>query len=304
MAFGPCRRADQRGMSGAMHLLVLGFGYSASAFAREIRAECASLTVTARSAEKVVRLGAESWDALIFDGRSSHPALESAIARATHILVSAPPSEMGDPVINALEGALMRAPHLERVLYLSTVGVYGDHEGAWVDEESPLRPVSQRSLQRVAAERAWMIFASNKGIDLGIFRLSGIYGPGRSAIDNLRAGTARRIIKPGQVFNRIHVADIAGALCAAIRHEGALGVFNLTDQEPAPPQDVVEFAAKLLKLPVPPDIPFEEAQLSEMGRSFYGENKRVANGLIRSALDYTFRCPTYREGLRACIEMP
>lgn len=156
-------------------------------------------------------------------------------------------------------------------------------------------------MQRVAAEKAWLDFAEAKGLDLGIFRLSGIYGPGRSAIDNLKAGTARRIIKPGQVFNRIHVADIAGALCAAIRHEGTLGVFNLTDHEPAPPQDVVEFAASLLGLPAPPDIPFEEAQLSEMGRSFYGENKRVSNGLIRAALGYTFRCPTYREGLRACL---
>jgi nucleoside-diphosphate-sugar epimerase len=203
--------------------------------------------------------------------------------------------------LRALGPQFHEARALERVLYLSTVGVYGDHEGGWVDEESPLRPVSQRSLQRVAAERAWQAFADGRNIDLGIFRLSGIYGPGRSAIDNLKAGTARRIIKPGQVFNRIHVDDIAGALCAAIRNPGRLDVFNLTDHEPAPPQDVVEFAAMLLRLPIPAAIPFEEAQLSEMGRSFYGENKRVANGLIRSALGYTFRCPTYREGLKACL---
>ncbi|MBN8533281.1 MAG: SDR family oxidoreductase [Rhizobiales bacterium] len=284
-----------------MHLLILGFGYSASAFAREIRPECASITVTARSAEKVDRLRAESWDALPFDGLTSAPALNAAVHRATHVLVSAPPSEVGDPVLRALGPRLLEAPVLKRVLYLSTVGVYGDHEGAWVDEESPLRPVSQRSLQRVAAENSWQVFAASRNIDLGIFRLSGIYGPGRSAIDNLRAGTARRIIKPGQVFNRIHVADIAGALSAAIRCNGPLGVFNLTDHEPAPPQDIVEFAARLLNVPVPPDIPFDEAKLSEMGRSFYGENKRVTNGLIRSALNYTFRCPTYREGLRACL---
>lgn len=284
-----------------MNLVILGFGYSASAFAREIRAECASIAVTARSPEKVARLRAEGWDALRFDGSESTPELDAALQSATHVLVSAPPSETGDPVLRALKSRLGAALALRRVLYLSTVGVYGDHEGGWVDEESPLHPVSQRSLQRVAAEKAWQDFAEAKGLDLGIFRLSGIYGPGRSAIDNLKAGTARRIIKPGQVFNRIHVADIAGALCAAIRHEGTLGVFNLTDHEPAPPQDVVEFAASLLGLPAPPDIPFEEAQLSEMGRSFYGENKRVSNGLIRAALGYTFRCPTYREGLRACL---
>lgn len=284
-----------------MHLLILGFGYSAAAFAREIRGECASITVTARSAEKVVRLCAEGWDALAFDGIRSAPELDAALARATHVLVSAPPSEAGDPVLRALGPQLHEASVLGRVLYLSTVGVYGDHEGGWVDEESPLRPVSQRSLQRVAAEQAWQAFAAHRSVDLGIFRLSGIYGPGRSAIDNLKAGTARRIIKPGQVFNRIHVDDIAGALCAAIRHPGRLDVFNLTDHEPAPPQDVVEFGAMLLGLPVPLAIRFEEAALSEMGRSFYGENKRVTNGLIRSALGYTFRRPTYREGLRACL---
>lgn len=284
-----------------MHLLILGFGYSASAFAIEARGLFSSITVTARSPEKVARLKGEGWDALPFDGEAANPELEATIARATHVLVSAPPGDRGDPALRVLRGALSASPALKRVMYLSTVGVYGDHDGQWVDEESPLRPVSLRSRQRVEAEQGWEAFARDKGCDLGIFRLSGIYGPGRSAIDNLRAGTARRIIKPGQVFNRIHVADIAGALANASRHEGTLGRFNLTDHEPAPPQDVVEFAAHLVGVPVPPDIPFEEAQLSEMGRSFYGENKRVANGLIRSALGYRFRCPTYREGLRACL---
>jgi len=170
-----------------------------------------------------------------------------------------------------------------------------------VDEDTPLRPVSIRSRERVEAESRWQDEARASHVDLGIFRLSGIYGPGRSAIDNLKAGTARRIIKPGQVFNRIHVADIAGALSAAVRHEGALGTFNLTDDEPAPPEDVVEYAANLLGLPVPPGIPFEDARLSEMGRSFYGEVKRVSNGKIKRALSYSFRCPTYREGLKASM---
>jgi nucleoside-diphosphate-sugar epimerase len=284
-----------------MNLLILGFGYSASAFALEVRGLFASITVTARSPEKVARLRADGWNALPLDGERSNEALESAIATATHLLVSAPPGEGSDPALRMLRPALIASPTLRRVMYLSTVGVYGDHDGQWVDEESPLKPVSLRSRQRVEAEEGWQAFADEKACDLGIFRLSGIYGPGRSAIDNLRAGTARRIIKPGQVFNRIHVADIAGALAAASRHEGRLGTFNLTDHEPAPPQDVVEYAAHLLGLPVPPDIPFEAAQLSEMGRSFYGENKRVSNGLIRAALNYRFRFPTYREGLRACL---
>ncbi len=237
-----------------MNLLILGFGYSASAFALEARALFSTITVTARSPEKVARLRGEGWDALPFDGEASNPELDARIAAATHILVSAPPGDRGDPALRVLHSALAASPALKRVMYLSTVGVYGDHEGQWVDEESPLKPVSLRSRQRVEAEEGWQAFAREKACDLGIFRLSGIYGPGRSAIDNLRAGTARRIIKPGQVFNRIHVADIAGALVAASRHEGTLGIFNLTDLEPAPPQDVVEFAAILLGMPVPPDI--------------------------------------------------
>lgn len=284
-----------------MNLLILGLGYSARAFALEARGLFPSIVVTARSPEKVARLRGEGWSALPFDGESASLELETAISGASHVLVSAPPGERGDPALRVLRAALAASPALKRVMYLSTIGVYGDHDGQWVDEESPLRPVSPRARQRLAAEEAWQAFARQKACDLGIFRLSGIYGPGRSAIDNLRAGTARRIIKPGQMFNRIHVADIAGALVAASHHEGPLGTFNLTDHEPAPPQDVVEFAALLLGLPVPPDIPFEAAELSEMGRSFYGENKCVANGLIRSTLRYRFRCPTYREGLRACL---
>jgi len=284
-----------------MNLLILGLGYSARAFALEARGLFPSIVVTARSPEKVARLRGEGWSALPFDGESASPELETAISGASHVLVSAPPGERGDPALRVLRAALAASPALKRVMYLSTIGVYGDHDGQWVDEESPLQPVSPRARQRLAAEEAWQAFARQKACDLGIFRLSGIYGPGRSAIDNLRAGTARRIIKPGQMFNRIHVADIAGALVAASHHEGPLGTFNLTDHEPAPPQDVVEFAALLLGLPVPPDIRFEAAELSEMGRSFYGENKCVANGLIRSTLRYRFRCPTYREGLRACL---
>jgi nucleoside-diphosphate-sugar epimerase len=282
-----------------VNLLIIGFGYSASAFAREFRAECTRLSVTARSTEKVARLAAEGWEALAFDGEVLSPALLGCAAQTTHLVVSAPPGTAGDPV---LRSALLDAmPALQRVLYLSTVGVYGDHHGAWVDEETPLRPVSARSIERVEAEENWRNEAQARRLDLGIFRLSGIYGPGRSAIDNLRTGTARRIIKPGQVFNRIHVADIAGALAAAMRHAGTLGVFNLTDDEPAPPEDVVEFAANLLGLPVPPGISFEEAQLSEMGRSFYGEVKRVSNAKIKRVLGYAFRCPTYREGLAASM---
>ena len=281
-----------------MRLVIVGFGYSARAIAQAL-GPLEHLSVTARSVEKVAALQAEGFDAVRFDGKEVEPAFEQALLGATHLLMSAPPDEEGDPLINAAEDVLMQAPALGHVAYLSTVGVYGDHGGDWVDENSALRPVSLRSRLRVIAERAWMITASNKKLNLGIFRLSGIYGPGRSALDNLKAGTARRIIKPGQVFNRIHVGDIGAAVAAGLKQPEKLQVFNLTDDEPAPPQDVVEYAARLMGLPVPPAIPFEEAPLSPMGRSFYGENKRVSNARIKAALGYTFRYPTYREGLDA-----
>lgn len=281
-----------------MKLCIVGFGYSSRAVAQAL-GPTQHLTVTARSAEKVAALRDEGFDAHRFDGLLVEPEFEQALAGATHLLMSAPPDETGDPLLNAAEAVLMQAPKLAHVAYLSTVGVYGDHDGAWVDEDSPLRPVSARSRQRVAAEAAWTALAAQKGLDLGIFRLSGIYGPGRSAIENLKAGTARRIIKAGQVFNRIHVTDIGGAVAAGLRQPKKLGVFNLTDDEPAPPQDVVEYAARLIGVPVPPAIPFDQAPLSPMGRSFYGENKRVSNARIKSVLGYPFRYPTYREGLDA-----
>ena len=284
-----------------MRLVIIGFGYSASAFGRQISARCESLHVTARSAEKVSRLRADGWNALRFDGHVLEPAMLEALAKATHLLVSAPPGDAGDPVLGAFESQIPPMPALTRVLYLSTVGVYGDHDGAWVDENTVLKPVALRSIQRCAAERAWQDFAITKRVDLGIFRLSGIYGPGRSGIDALKAGTARCIIKPGQVFNRIHVDDIAGALEMAIMHPGPLGIFNVTDDEPCAPQEVVRHAAMLLGMHAPRDIPFDQADLSPMGRSFYGENKRVSNARIKSVLGYVFAHPSYREGLARCL---
>lgn len=285
-----------------MRLVIIGYGYSSTAVAKALKGQVERLHVTARSAEKVERLRREGIDAIAFEGSALSPALATALSRATHLLMSAPPGEAGDPLLNAPGFPGLEMPALRRVIYLSTVGVYGDHGGAWVDETSPLRPVSQRSRQRVAAEESWQAFAATRNLDLGIFRLSGIYGPGRSAIDNLRAGTARRIVKPGQVFNRIHVGDIGGAIAHALMRGGPPGVFNLTDDEPCPPQEVVEYAARLLGVEPPPEIPFELADLSPMGRSFYGENKRVSNAKIRSDLSYRFRYPTYREGLKACLE--
>lgn len=284
-----------------MRLVIIGFGYSAQAFAREIRREAASIHVTARVAETCARHTAEGWDAIAFDGGHCPPALERAIGAATHLAISAPPGEAGDPAINACRAAIRAARGLRHILYLSTIGVYGDHEGRWIDETAPVIDGPDRNGRRVLAERAWQALAAEMGAALAILRLGGIYGPGRNAIENLRAGTARRIIKPGQVFNRIHVADIAGALAALVRGHGAYDLYNLVDDEPAPPQDVIAYAASLAGLPVPPEVPFDEAALSPMGRSFYARNKRVSNARIKRALAYGFRYPTYREGLAACL---
>ncbi len=278
-----------------MRLLILGPGYSAQAAVARLQEQAETITATARSAEKAEALEARGIEPVRLDDAGS------ALADATHLLVSIPPGEDGDPGLDAVRGHLASARHLASIAYFSTVGVYGDHGGAWVDETGETRPKSKRSIARVAAEEAWREAASGAGKPLAILRLSGIYGPGRNALANLRAGTARRIVKPGQVFNRIHVEDIAAATVAAFeRHLD--GTINVTDDEPAPPQDVVAFAAQLLGVEPPPEIAFEEADLSPMARSFYGENKRVRNARAKSELGLSFAYPTYREGLRALLE--
>lgn len=283
-----------------MNLVVIGFGYSAAAIVAELRGTVDTITVTVRSEARAAALLQTGLRVAAFDGTTIPAALRQALGAATHLLVSAPPDVTGDPLLRCgLAPADM--PALRRIAYLSTVGVYGDHQGAWVDEDTPPHPASARSVQRLAAEEGWKAFADACSAELGVFRLSGIYGPGRSALDNLRQGTARRLVKPGQVFNRIHVADIAGAVALALRQDGPLGVLNLTDDEPCPPQDVVTHAATLLGVEPPPEQPFETAVLSPMARSFYGENKRVSNRRLKHRLGYAFRCPTYREGLAACL---
>jgi hypothetical protein len=250
---------------------------------------------TTRSPDRCETLRQAGISPLVFDGTITEEIAE-ALRTTTHLIISAGPNDAGDPVLNAArEITAGGMPRLEWIGYLSTVGVYGDHGGAWVDETSPCRPVSSRSVQRVAAEREWLALGREIGGPVAVLRLSGIYGPGRNAFVNLRDGTAKRLIKPGQVFNRIHVDDIAGAL----RHlagRNAGGIFNVTDDLPAPPQDVVAYAASLMGVEPPPEIPFEAAQLSPMARSFYGENKRVSNSAIKRE-GYCFRFPDYRVAL-------
>lgn len=278
-------------------VFAFGAGYSASAFLGTLAPELVA-GATTRSAEKADALRRHGWPPFVFDGKTTGEGILAALAETTHLLVSIAPGERGDPVLRLYREAILGAmPRLEWIGYLSTVGVYGDHDGAWVDEDTPLRPVSQRSRERVEAEDGWAALAAQRGVPLAILRLSGIYGPGRNTFVNLANGRAKRLVKPGQVFNRIHVADIAGALgLLASRRFG--GTVNVTDDEPAPPQDVVLHAARLSGVEPPPSQDFATAELTPMARSFYGENKKVSNGRLKS-LGYEFFYSTFREGLAA-----
>ena len=284
------------------HLLVFGLGYSSRATIRAAGTRYDRITATVRSADRAAALSATPVEdhavtVLPFDGSDVPEALAAAIATADDILVSAPPNPSGDPVLAAC-GARLAAHPPKGIAYLSTVGVYGDHGGGWVDEETPATPSSIRSRERAEAEQAWQAFGRAHGVPVAVLRLSGIYGPGQNALVNLARGTARRIIKPGQVFNRIHVDDIAQAVLASFdkRYDG---IVNVTDDEPSPAQDVVAHAAEILGVPVPPDIPFEQSGLSEMGRSFYDECKRVRNDRLKGELSVKLLYPNYRVALRA-----
>lgn len=274
-------------------MLILGAGFSGSAIAAEASACGWRVAGTTRTPARFGALRAAGAEPLVFDGETLNPDLAATLAATTHLVMSIAPDERGDPALRTMATVLRAgSPALRWIGYLSTVGVYGDRAGEWVDETAEVRPTAQRSIHRAAAETAWTTLAGERGVPLAILRLSGIYGPGRNALANLAEGGAKRIVKPGQVFNRIHVDDIAGAaLFLATR--AAAGIYNITDDMPAPPQDVVAHAARLMGVPVPPAIPYAEAGLSPMGRSFYAENKRVSNARLK-ALGYVFRHPDYR----------
>ncbi len=291
------------------NLFIFGLGYSARFFAEHMRAEGWQVTGTTRSAKKAADLAIAGFQPMLYSGGASEE-MRAALRAADAVLISiapdpeaaqADPEFGGDPVLRDFAKELTSLPKKPWLGYLSTVGVYGNHDGAWVDETTQCRPVSRRSKARIAAETAWQKAAAAAGLTLGIFRLSGIYGPGRNPLEKVARGEGRRINKPGQVFNRIHVDDIAAALALAVaQHKG--GIFNITDDEPAPPQDVVAFAANLLEVEVPPLIPFDDADLSPMGRSFYGENKRVANAKSKAELGLHYSVPDYRTGMKRALD--
>jgi len=281
----------------APHLFCFGLGYTALALTRRLAAEGWVVSGTCRSADKAVALRNEGFAVHWFDRRSPLP--RGALDEVTHILLSIPPDPSGDPVLAAHGGDIAAMPRLSWVGYLSTTGVYGDRGGGWVDETSALRPTGERGRRRVAAEQGWFDLWRNRGVPVQVFRLAGIYGPSRSAFDALRVGTAKRVDKPGQVFSRIHVEDLASVLIASIGRPRPGAVYNVCDDDPSPPEAVVAHAAALLGVPAPPLVPIHAAGLSPLARSFYDDNKRVSNALIKSELGAVLRYPNFRAGLAA-----
>ncbi|WP_027546140.1 SDR family oxidoreductase [Bradyrhizobium sp. WSM2254] len=275
-----------------MRLFILGFGYSARHFVRRFGGAFSHIAGTVRDPAK--RDDLAGIEVHPFSG--SRPARETVerICDADVLLVSVPPGSGGDPAIAAFADVLA-AGRQRKIIYLSTIGVYGDHAGSWVDESTPPQAALDRTRMRLAAEQAWTDVGRG---DVAILRLAGIYGPGRNALVTLRTGTARRIVKPGQVFNRIHTDDIASAIMAAVHHQGS-GTWNVCDDEPAPPQDVIAYAAELMGVAPPPEEAFETAEMSAMARSFYASSARVSNAKLKRELGVALAHPTYRHGLDA-----
>jgi nucleoside-diphosphate-sugar epimerase len=284
--------------------ICFGLGYCAEHFVAAFGARFTRIAGTVRSAERAAVLNVlpGPLQALLFDGTAATAELNAAIARADCALVSVPPDADGDPVLACAGAALAQAPRLRAIVYLSTVGVYGDHGGAWVDEDTPPQPRAARSRRRLVAEQAWRELGARSGIAVAILRLAGIYGPGQNALVRVARGDARRIVKPGQVFNHIHVADIAQAIAAAFA-QNASGIFNVADDEPSPQGEPLAFAAELLRRDPPPEVTFEvaSASMSPMAQSFWQDCRRVRNDKLKRALGVSLLYPTYREGLRALL---
>lgn len=284
-------------------LFVFGLGYSATTLARRLLAEGWQVAGTVRGAEKAEALRAEGIEAHIFDGGRAGEGLAAALEGSTHLLISIAPPETGDPVLRTCREAIAAAASsLGWIGYLSTIGVYGDTGGQWLDEETMPAPPNARTQRRVVAEAEWLALGAALGVPTAVFRIAGIYGPGRNQLVQLKDGTAKRLVGHGQVFNRIHVGDIASVLAASMRKPAPRRIYNLADDLPAAPQDVVTYAAELLGVEPPPETQFESADLSPMARSFYGASKRVSNRRVKEELGVTLAYPTYREGLAALAQ--
>ena len=289
-------------VQGNKKLFCFGYGYTCDYLAHELMQQGGwTVAGTTRDPDKRAFLRSKGVKAHLFD--YEHPLGDPyyILEGTTHLLISTPPDDSGDPAFAMHAADLVRIPTLEWVGYLSTTGVYGDRAGGTVDEYSEIRPNSKRGSRRARAESEWYALLANYGFPLHVFRLAGIYGPGRSALDSVRAGVARRINKPGHVFNRIHVEDIVQVLRASMLRPNPGAAYNLADDDPVPSWEVITYACELLGLTPPPMIPFNEADLAPITRSFYNDNKRVANHRIKTELGVALKYPSYKQGLDACL---
>jgi hypothetical protein len=284
------------------HLFCFGLGYCAGVLSRRLAAKGWAVSGTATNFEKVDALKQAGYEAFLFDGKNHEPRIADALRKSTHVLLSIPPDADGDPAFTVYGSDIASSPSISWIGYYSSVSVYGDSKGEWVDEATEPQPITERGMRRLAAENAWTELARKSSKTCVILRLPGIYGPGRSAIDQLRAGKARRIFKPGQVTNRAHVEDIASATEAALNLPTGTHIFNVTDDLPAPPQDVIAHGAELLGVPCPPATDPSDASLSPMARSFYAESKKVSNARMKNELGVRLAYPTYVEGLKAIAQ--
>lgn len=284
------------------HLFCFGYGYTCNHLGDRLRREGWRISGTTRDNDKKADLRARGIKAWLFDYQKPLGDPAVFLDGVTHLLISTPPDDDGDPAFNIHANDILDIPSLRWVGYLSSTSVYGDRAGSTVDESTVAEPSSKRGSRRARAEAQWLSLYHERGLPVHIFRLAGIYGPGRSAIDTIRAGLARRIDKPGQTFSRIHVDDIAEVLRASMMKPNPGAIYNIADDCPAPSHEVIAYACELLGMPVPPLIPYEEADLTPMARSFYSDNKRVRNERVKTELGVTLKYPDYRSGLRACLE--
>jgi nucleoside-diphosphate-sugar epimerase len=285
-----------------MKLFAFGLGYSALHFIKRYGDLFDEVAGTVRSADKALSIGPMPLRTFVFNTDVEDPAITDQLKTTDALLVSIPPGTSADPVLAHFGRFLSGLRRPLRIIYLSTIGVYGDRHGEWVDEERLPTPASPRSMARLQAEKAWSAVGKDADKAVHILRLAGIYGPERNALANLKAGKAKRIVKKDQVFNRIHVEDVALTIASTLMHDGKNQIWNVSDDEPAPPQDVVTFAAELMGIAPPPEQDVDEADLTPMARSFYAENKRASNQKLKQELGITLTYPNYRDGLRALWE--
>ena len=286
------------GKGAGMSLLIFGYGYSARHFTKHYGEVFAPITATVRDAQRAEKLTTPNCKVIAF-GEEMDATLLPILQQARFLLISTPPHATGDPVLEKLAEQIGALKNLERIVYLSTIGVYGDYQCAWIDEGALCKPSNERSRWRLAAEQEWQAMGRELNVPTDVLRLAGIYGPGQNALTQLKAGTARRIVKQGQIFNRIHVEDIARSIKACLESDEPGSVWNVCDDEPSPPQDVITFAAELMGVQPPPELDFDTADLSPMARSFYSECKRCSNRALKEKLGVELAYPSYREALQA-----